>query len=115
MKALTLQAPDGSPAPAGDFGSVPPGTTSVSRALQLLNTGDEAITSVRMYVQQASSGAGVYRVTANSLELTTNLQEVLSGPLNPGDSIGLLESVSTPPGVTVTGPDTATLVWEYDQ
>ncbi|GGJ65397.1 hypothetical protein [Deinococcus aquiradiocola] len=113
-KQLTLLSPDGSAPPAASYGSVPPGTTTTSRAMILKNTGDEALPSIRMHIEQTTTSDGEYHATAGSVTLTGTAQEVLSAPLAPGASVSVTEYVSTPAGLTTTGPDTGTLVWEYD-
>jgi len=114
-KTLAFLNPDGSPIDSTTFGSVLPGTNSVSRSLILQNTGNESIPSVRMWIEQASTADGEYHATVGSLALTGTAQEVLSVPLDPGASVALTEYVSTPAGLSNTGPDSATLVFEFDQ
>ncbi|GGR34143.1 hypothetical protein [Deinococcus ruber] len=115
-KAIALYLPDGTtPAPATDFGSVPPGTTAASRQLLVKNTGTEAIPSLRMFIEQTSTADGEYHVTVGGLTLTGTAQEVLSSPLAAGATLSVTEYWSTPAGLGVTGPDTANLVCQFDQ
>ena len=114
MKQLELLSPDGSPVPSSNIGSVPPGSTTTSRAMILKNTGTEAITSVRARVEQASVADGEYHVTVGSLALTGANQEVLSAPLAAGNSVSVTEYASTPAGLSSTGPDSGDLIFEYD-
>lgn len=114
-KSLAFFSPDGSAPPSSTYGSVPPGTTSDSRTLILRNTGTEPIPSVRMWIEQASTADGEYRAVVGSHALTAIPQEMLSVPLPAGGSLEITEFVITPAGLSATGPDSATLVYEFDQ
>lgn len=114
MKTLTLQLPDGSPAPATDFGNVPPGTTTPARELRLVNTGDEAITGgIQMRVVQDDGVDGVYLVTANGVSLTDEWATVQAADLVPGAFILIEEAWQTPAGVTQSGLDNGWFDWQY--
>jgi len=115
MKILTLFLEDGvTPAPATDFGSVPPGTTAPSRQLVLKNTGDEPISNLAGLIEQASTADGEYHVTVGSTNLNA-VEQSLVAVFAVGDSLSVTERWTTPENVLVTGPDTATLVFVYDQ
>lgn len=115
MKSLALFLPDGvTPAPATDFGSVPPGSTTPGRQLLLKNTGDEPISNLGGLIEQTSLADGQYRVTVGSTNLTA-IEQALAPVFEVGASLAVSESWSTPANVTMTGPDTATLVFLYDQ
>ena len=114
-KLLALLLPDGTTtAPATDFGSVPPGTTTASRSLLLKNTGDEAIPSIRGHIDQTSTADGAYLVTVGSTALTGTAQELLSASLDPGATLSVSERWTVPGGVSAT-VDTGTLVFDYEQ
>ncbi|MFC4636998.1 hypothetical protein [Deinococcus hohokamensis] len=117
MKALELQLPDGTPAPATDFGNVRPGTTTASREVRLVNVGDEPITDVlNLRVVQNETVAGEYRVTTGGVALTGEWQDVLAaqgGSLAPGAFVALQEAWHVPAGVTDIGADTGFLDWQY--
>lgn len=107
MKQLSLLLPDGTPAPATDFGSVPPGTAAPSRQLLLRNTGDEPLTGIRARVENASTENGEYTVTVQATVLTGDWTPLPD--LAPGEDLLVLESWLTPPSLTVTGVDSGLL------
>lgn len=113
MKNLTLQLPDGTPAPATDFGNVAPGVTTPARELRLVNTGDEALPAVQMKVTQDDALPGVYIVTVNGQPLTGDWTEVLTAPLEPGAFVTVMESWQTPAGTALGGLDNAYFDWQY--
>ncbi|PIH00270.1 hypothetical protein [Deinococcus sp. UR1] len=115
MKQLQLRLPDGTPAPATDFGSVPPGTSTPTRELRLVNTGDEPITNVEALVVNDSLADGEYRVSLNGVALTGEWQPVLAEALAPGAFLTVQESWTTPVGVTTTGADHGQLRVRYAQ
>lgn len=115
MKQLQLRLPDGTPAPATDFGSVPPGTSTPTRELRLVNTGDEPVTSVEALVVNDSLSDGEYRVSMSGVILTGEWQSILSAPLAPGAFLAVQESWTTPSGVTTTGADHGQLRVRYAQ
>ena len=115
MKTLALFLPDGTtPAPTTNFGPVRPGTTSPSRQLLLVNTGDEPIPNLLARIEQGSTTDGEYRVTVGSTNLT-DANQLLAAVFEVGASLNVTESWSTPAGLTTTGPDTGTLVFLYDE
>ena len=113
-KTLGLFLQDGTtPATATDFGGVPPGTTTPSRQLVLMNTGDEPISNLAGRIEQASTADGEYRVTVGSTALS-GAEQPLAALFDVGDTLNITESWNTPPGVTSTTPDTAVLVFLFD-
>ncbi|MBZ9715485.1 hypothetical protein [Deinococcus multiflagellatus] len=116
MKRLELQQLDGTPAPATDFGSVPPGTTTPTRQLRLVNTGDEPVPGLRLRVLQDGAVPGTYLVTANGLALGDAWTAPLAdAPLLPGQAVLISEAWTTPAGTTTTGADHGRLIISYQR
>ncbi|MBZ9715270.1 hypothetical protein [Deinococcus multiflagellatus] len=116
MKQLELQQLDGTLAPATDFGSVPPGTTTASRQLRLVNTGDEPVPGLRLRVLQDGAVPGEYLVSANGVALTAQWTSPLGDELlAPGDSVLIVEAWTTPAGTTQTGADHGRLIISYQR
>ena len=114
MKQLTLQLPDGNPAPATDFGNVPRGVTTPSRELHLVNTGTETITGgVEARVIQNGAADGTYQVTIVGVNLTDEWQLVHETDLPVGESLLVREAWHTPQAANVSGPDLGTFEWRH--
>ena len=88
MKQLQLLDADGQPVSTFSFGEVAPGQMSAPLAVTLKNTGDEALTGIRLWVEQASTTDGELRVTVNGTPITgTTLETATALPdLAPGAS-----------------------------
>ncbi|WP_407538872.1 hypothetical protein Q0M94_11895 [Deinococcus radiomollis] len=114
MKQITIFAADGvTPAPAFDFGSVPPGTTAPSRQLVLKNTGTDPIPSIKGAIERASSANGTYTVTIGGVTLTTADTELLSAPLAVNGTIAVTEQWATPVGVASSAVEYGLLVFKF--
>ena len=103
-KEISILVTGGStPAPAPQFGEVPPGTSSAVLTSDLKNTGTEALSTVRAWVNDTR-----YRVTINGTLITAttegDAQDV--GPLAVGAIVPLAEQWVTP----ADAPDSALLV-----
>lgn len=114
MKNLTLQLPDGTPAPTTEFGNVPPGTTTVQRELRLVNTGDEPITGdISLRALQDNTIDGTYIASAGGISLSANWQVVATN-LAVGASILVLEAWQVPSTTSKpTGLDNGWLEWRF--
>lgn len=110
MKQLHLLDADGQPVSDFSFGEVPPGGLSAPKVITLKNTGDTALTGVKVWVEQASGTDGALRVTLNGTPITgTSLATATALPdLAPGEGHeGTAEFTS--PAVSV---DSGTLHWQ---
>jgi len=110
MKQLQLLDADGQPVSAFSFGEVAPGQMSAPKAVTLTNTGDEALTGLKVWIVQASSADGELRVTLNgtpvtgtSLATATALPDLAAGAGHSGTA------EFTSPTVSV---DTGALHWQ---
>ncbi|GGL18247.1 hypothetical protein [Deinococcus radiotolerans] len=113
MKRLALLLLDDTPAPATDFGSVPPGTAAPNRSLRLVNTGDETVSGIRVRVENESADNGEYRVTVQGTALTGDWTALPD--LAPTEAFLVLESWLTPAGVAETGVDHGLLRIQHHQ
>jgi len=110
MKELRLlDAPGTATAPAwmGEAGA----GQSVTSSAQLKNTGTEPLTSIKMWVTNEPGLPATLTVSVAGIALTDAPQEVLTGPLAPGDSVAVLATFTAPATGMVAGEDSGGLHW----
>lgn len=89
-RAVELQAADGSPLPAFDFGTVLPGTSSTPVPIRFKNTGTVAV-NVKVWVENAASSDGALSLSFGAVGVTA-LTEATA------DDLGILA-----PGAVLVG------------
>ena len=114
MKQLTLQLPDGNPAPATDFGNVPRGVTTATQELRLVYTGTEVITGgIEARILQDGPADGQYQATIDGVTLTAEWQVVQAADVAVGAFLLVREAWHTPESAEVSGPDLGSLEWRH--
>ena len=111
MKQLTLQDADGAPVTAHAFGEVPEGQLA-TKPISLRNTGTEALTGVRAWIEQASTGDGELRATLAGVAITGTSRATATPlpDLAPGAAHAGTAQFTSP----TTPSDSGTLRWAAD-
>lgn len=111
MKQLTLQDSEGATITAHPFGEVPAGQMG-TLAVALRNTGTEALTGVRAWIEQASTADGELRVTLAGVAITGTTRAAATALPNLAAGVAHVGTVQfTSPA---TPADSGTLRWAAD-